>query len=108
VLEWRGFLKGPFLRKMVNLGIVVVNYNTRDLLRTCLHSVYASQGDFTFDVCVVDNGSPDSSAEMVAAEFPQRRTSATPAPTTRGWQSLASRNPKLQIPNPKCLVLRCS
>ena len=56
---------------MIDLGIVIVNYNTRDLLRTCLHSVYASQGEFTFRVCVVDNASPDGSAEMVAAEFPQ-------------------------------------
>ena len=58
---------------MLDLGIVVVSYNTRDLLRTCLRSVYASEGDFTFKVCVVDNASPDGSAEMVAAEFPQAR-----------------------------------
>jgi len=58
---------------MLDLGIVIVNYNTRDLLRACLRSVYASQGDFTFEVCVVDNGSSDGSAEMVAAEFPRTR-----------------------------------
>ena len=58
---------------MLDLGIVIVNYNTRDLLRTCLCSVYASQGDFAYEVCVVDNASPDDSAEMVAAEFPQVR-----------------------------------
>ncbi len=56
---------------MLDLGIVIVNYNTRDLLRTCLETVYASQGDFSFTVCVVDNNSPDGSAAMVAAEFPQ-------------------------------------
>ena len=58
---------------MLDLGIVIVSYSTCDLLRTCLQSVYASQGDFTFAVCVVDNASPDGSAEMVAAEFPQAR-----------------------------------
>jgi len=58
---------------MLDLGIVIVNYNTRNLLRACLRSVYASQGDFTYKVCVVDNASPDGSAEMVAAEFPQAR-----------------------------------
>jgi GT2 family glycosyltransferase len=58
---------------MLDLGIVIVSYNTCDLLRTCLSSVYASQGDFTFKVCVVDNASPDNSAEMVATEFPQAR-----------------------------------
>lgn len=56
---------------MLDLGIVVVSYNTRDLLRACLNSVYASQGNFTFEVCVVDNGSSDGSAAMVGTEFPQ-------------------------------------
>ena len=56
---------------MLDLGIVITSYNTRDLLRTCLRSVYASQGDFTFEVCVVDDASSDGSAEMVTAEFPQ-------------------------------------
>lgn len=58
---------------MLDLGIVIASYNTRDLLRRCLRSVYASEGDFTFQVCVVDNASSDGSAEMVAAEFPQAR-----------------------------------
>ena len=54
----------------VDLGIVIVNYNVRDLLRDCLASVYDSRGDFRFEVCVVDNGSADGSADMVADEFP--------------------------------------
>jgi N-acetylglucosaminyl-diphospho-decaprenol L-rhamnosyltransferase len=63
---------------MLDLGIIVTSYNTRDLLRTCLRSVYAStrrraEGDFTFEVCIVDDASSDGSAEMVAAEFPQAR-----------------------------------
>jgi GT2 family glycosyltransferase len=55
----------------LDLGIIIVNYNVRDLLRDCLESVFDSQGDFTFRVCVVDNGSTDGSADMVEAEFPQ-------------------------------------
>ena len=58
---------------MLDLGIVVVSYCTRDLLRDCLRSVYASQGSLTFEVCVVDNASTDGSADMVATEFPQAR-----------------------------------
>ena len=58
---------------MLDLGIVIVNYNVRDLLRDCLASVFDSRGDFTFEVCVVDNGSTDGSADMVALEFPQVR-----------------------------------
>ncbi len=56
---------------MLDLGIVIVNYNVRDLLRDCLASLYASRGNLTFRVCVVDNGSEDGSADMVEAEFPQ-------------------------------------
>jgi len=55
----------------MDLGIVIVNWNTRDLLRRCLTTVYASSGDIRYRVVVVDNGSDDASAEMVAAEFPQ-------------------------------------
>lgn len=61
-----------------DLGIVIVNYNTRDLLRACLRTLYASQGDFTLEVCVVDNGSTDGSGEMVATEFPQARRILNP------------------------------
>ncbi len=58
---------------MLDLGIVIVNYNVRDLLRDCLASVYDSRGEFAFSVCVVDNDSDDGSADMVAAEYPQVR-----------------------------------
>ncbi len=57
----------------LDLGVVIVNYNVRDLLRDCLASVYDSRGEFTFSVCVVDNGSDDGSPDMVAAEYPQVR-----------------------------------
>ncbi len=56
---------------MLDLSIIIVNYNTRDLLRDCLRSIYESQGDFSYEVCVVDNASSDGSAEMVRREFPQ-------------------------------------
>ena len=61
---------------MLDLAIVIVNYNVCDLLRDCLKSVYASAGvsqgrPLGLDVCVVDNASPDDSAGMVAREFPQ-------------------------------------
>ena len=56
---------------MPDLGIVILNWNTRDLLRDCLRSVYGSRGRVTFQVCVVDNASSDDSAAMVKTEFPQ-------------------------------------
>lgn len=57
-------------RAPLDLLIVIVNYNTRDFLRDCLASVYESRGDFSYQVCVVDNCSQDNSAAMVRQEFP--------------------------------------
>ena len=54
----------------MDLGIVILNWNTRDLLRECLRTVFASEGA-TVRVVVVDNASTDGSAAMVRAEFPQ-------------------------------------
>lgn len=61
----------------MDLGIVILNYNTGGLLRTCLRTVYASQGDVTFQVCVVDNASTDDSVAMVRAEFPEAEVIAS-------------------------------
>ncbi len=55
----------------MSLSICIVNWNTRDLLRACLCSIYAYPPDEPFEVIVVDNGSTDGSAEMVRREFPQ-------------------------------------
>jgi GT2 family glycosyltransferase len=56
---------------MLDLGIVIVNYRTRDLLRDCLRSLLDSEGNFTFRTCVVDNASGDGSVEAVRAGFPE-------------------------------------
>jgi GT2 family glycosyltransferase len=52
-----------------DVSVVVVSYNTRDLLRQCLQSVAAS-AHRPVEVFVVDNASGDGSQAMVAAEFP--------------------------------------
>jgi hypothetical protein len=53
----------------VDLTIVVANYNTRELLRSCLDSVYQHTDGISFEVICVDDDSPDGSADMVAAMF---------------------------------------
>jgi GT2 family glycosyltransferase len=49
--------------------VVVVNWNRRDLLRSCLQSLARQKLDQPFELVVVDNGSKDGSAEMAIAEF---------------------------------------
>lgn len=53
------------------LGIVIVSYNVRDLLRDCLMSLRSARGVDGVAVVVVDNASHDDSAAMVRAEFPE-------------------------------------
>ncbi|RME78892.1 MAG: glycosyltransferase family 2 protein [Chloroflexi bacterium] len=55
----------------MNLSIIIVSWNTVDLLRRCLASVYADLPPAEMEVLVVDNASTDGSPEMVRAEFPQ-------------------------------------
>jgi N-acetylglucosaminyl-diphospho-decaprenol L-rhamnosyltransferase len=50
------------------VAVVVVSYNTRDLLRQCLAS--ATTAEIPAGVVVVDNASTDGSAAMVRREFP--------------------------------------
>jgi GT2 family glycosyltransferase len=57
----------------MDLSIVIVSYNTRDLLHRCLSCVPAGASGLLFETFVVDNASPDDSAGMVAAEFPSVR-----------------------------------
>ncbi len=54
----------------MDLSIVIVSYNTRDMLRACLTALPTATEDICSEVWVVDNHSPDDSAGMVAAEFP--------------------------------------
>ena len=47
--------------------------NTRDLLRDCLVSLFSDTTRHSFEVIITDNGSSDSSLEMLAEEYPQIR-----------------------------------
>lgn len=53
------------------VSVLIVNWNTRDLLRLCLASLTQSPCSSGQEVIVVDNASTDGSAEMVRAEFPE-------------------------------------
>jgi len=60
----------------MQLTIIIVSYNTADLLRNCLNSLFAQPPPCDFTVTVVDNASADDSVAMVRREFPQVRVIA--------------------------------
>ena len=56
---------------MPDLAVIIVSWNTCDVLRDCLRSVFSGAlGNLKADVWVVDNASTDQSAAMVRAQFP--------------------------------------
>ncbi len=59
--------------RKIKASVFVVSYNTVDLLRQCLNSLFANTAGLDYEVVVVDNVSADGSADMVRREFPQVR-----------------------------------
>ena len=61
-----------------DVSVVVVSFNTRDLLRDCLQTLAREAGGVSYETIVVDNASKDGSADMVAAEFPEAKLIRSP------------------------------
>lgn len=53
------------------LSILIVNWNTRELLRACLESLRTTCADLEHEVIVVDNASQDGSAALIRESFPE-------------------------------------
>ncbi|NOE35827.1 glycosyltransferase family 2 protein [Ruegeria sp. HKCCD7318] len=54
----------------VLLSIIIVNWNTEELLRDCLTSVFEKYDSALMEVIVIDNGSSDNSCDIVRKNFP--------------------------------------
>lgn len=54
----------------VRLSVVIVSYNTRDLLGDCIDALFGAPSPVEFEVIVVDNGSTDGTREMLRDRFP--------------------------------------
>lgn len=55
----------------VDLSFIIVSFNTAEMLRACLQSIYNHVSIPGFEVIVVDNASTDDSVRIVREEFPQ-------------------------------------
>ena len=55
----------------MDVSVIIVNWNTKELLRDCLSSVYEHAGNIDYEIIVIDNASTDGSASMVKNDFRQ-------------------------------------
>jgi len=55
----------------MDLSIIIVSYNTRQLTLGCLRSIFEQTSDIDYEVIVVDNASSDDSANAIAGHFSQ-------------------------------------
>ena len=55
----------------MDISIVIVNWNTRNLLLNCLSSVFETVKEISFEVWLVDNASTDGSVEAAKQGFPE-------------------------------------
>lgn len=56
---------------MIDVSIIIVNYNTKDLIKNCIESIYKNVKNISFEIIVVDNASKDDSVEMLKNQFKQ-------------------------------------
>src|SRR5437868_6036428 len=55
----------------MDVSILIVNYNTRELTLECIRSVYEQTKALSFEVILVDNASTDGSADAIAEDYPE-------------------------------------
>ncbi|MCU0914696.1 MAG: glycosyltransferase family 2 protein [Planctomycetes bacterium] len=93
----------------MTLSIVIVNYNTEKLLKSCLESVYAGANGTPLDIWVVDNNSRDDSVPMLKSLFPVVKVIANP--TNLGFSRAnnavisQTRSDYILLLNPDTLIL---
>jgi GT2 family glycosyltransferase len=85
----------------VDVSVIIVNWNTRDMLRDCLRSVYEQTQQVSFEIVVIDNASQDGSVDMVRREFPA--VVLIPNPENRGFA--AANNQGMEVAHGRYVLL---
>ena len=57
--------------EVLDLSIVIVNWNTQHVIVDCLESVLANLGELSAEVIVIDNASTDDSVQVITERFPK-------------------------------------
>jgi GT2 family glycosyltransferase len=85
----------------MQLSVIIVSWNTRDLLRRCLVTLQSELAGIESEVFLIDNNSADGSADMVRAEHPWVRLTAND--TNRGFA--AANNQAMRVATGKYVLL---
>jgi hypothetical protein len=85
----------------MDISIIIVNWNTRDLLQNCLKSVYRTICNVSYEIFVVDNASQDGSLAMLRDEYPQVKIIENEE--NRGFG--AANNQAMRIMTGRCALL---
>lgn len=54
----------------MDVSIIIVNYNTCDLLKQCIQSIISNTREVVYEIIVIDNDSHDESCQMLKNDFP--------------------------------------
>ncbi|GJL79453.1 MAG: glycosyl transferase [Nitrospinaceae bacterium] len=85
----------------LDLSIIIVNFNTRELILDCLRSIAVHTKEISFEILVVDNHSEDGSAQAIKESFPQ--VTLIENEENRGFS--AANNQAIRISKGKYIVL---
>lgn len=55
----------------MDVSVIIVNYNTIELTKQCINSIYSQTEGINFEIIVVDNNSDDNSIKIIDDNFPQ-------------------------------------
>ncbi|WP_035795832.1 glycosyltransferase family 2 protein [Clostridium akagii] len=56
---------------MIYVSIIIVNYNTRQLIVDCINSIIKNTLEINYEIIVVDNNSADDSCDYIKKQFPK-------------------------------------
>lgn len=56
---------------MIEVSIIIVNFNTKELLDKCIESIYSECNGNNYEIIVVDNNSDDDSIKMIIEKYPE-------------------------------------
>ena len=58
-------------KEQCDLSVVIVSYNTREILHRCFQALKEASAGLTLEIFVVDNASRDGSVEMLGEQYPE-------------------------------------